>query len=185
MTSLDVGCGSRPQGDVNIDLLIKDDDPHGVDIHSIPNFIVADANFLPFQNKKFSKVTCIHVMEHVLDEQQIYEELSRVANGIIEIRVPFELWEKFMKVIFFWKKDMIQWGKNHHKRKYTKRKLIDLLKRLFSNKKIYVYYGYASFLTSLRFAFSLILKSSTRKVPRGKIFVPFPFPFELVAVITD
>ena len=55
---LDVGCGLIGKGDVNCDLHIIDDEndrnqkSSGIKLHSkmIPNFVLADANFLPFKD---------------------------------------------------------------------------------------------------------------------------------------
>ena len=55
---LDVGCGSRPHGDVNVDFFRRgwnrqegdQDKGEYVNHHSIPNFVVASAEALPFRS---------------------------------------------------------------------------------------------------------------------------------------
>jgi len=50
LESLDVGCGCRPHGSVNCDLIIKRT-PHRsyldiIDVKSVPNFVLCDAQYL-------------------------------------------------------------------------------------------------------------------------------------------
>ncbi len=44
------------------------------------DFIVADAEHLPFRNGTFDKVICAEVLEHISDDRQGIEELHRVAK---------------------------------------------------------------------------------------------------------
>lgn len=183
--TLDVGCGSRPMGDVNVDLLVEGDAPNIVNIRSISNFIVADARFLPFKNKTFTRVVCFHMMEHVKDDGLVYGEFNRVSNGEIEIRVPFGFWEDIINFIFFW--DLFkEWRKKHHMRSYSKKNLKEALNNIFTHKNIVLSYGYVSFVQALRFAFCLAFKLWPRieKINRDSWF-PFPFPFEITAFISD
>jgi len=182
MFTCDVGCGSRPKGDVNVDLLVKDEDPLRFNIQSkpnfivadviVPNFIVADARFLPFKNKVFDKTFCFHMIEHVSDDGKAYEEFNRITREEIEIRVPLGIWEDVINTVFWWKK-LRNWRKKHHLRSYSKKMLNQTLTTIFEGKDISISYGYLSFLKGLRFE----CERETR--------FPFPFPFELVAVITQ
>lgn len=61
-TTLDVGCGFRPKGDVNVDVSRSEKNPQTFvgdelrNIKQIPNFIQADGRFLPFRNGIFETV---------------------------------------------------------------------------------------------------------------------------------
>ena len=176
--SLDVGCGSRPKGDVNIDRLDKDSDPlkynllqkqnFVVNNDKIQNFVRADARYLPFQDKVFDKSYCFHLMEHISEDQIVYEELKRVSSREIEIRVPLGIWEDLFNIIF-WYKHLASWRKIHHLRSYSKKMFTNSLLNTFDD--FTVSYGFLSFMKGIRFE----LQRETR--------VPFPFPFELVAII--
>jgi ubiquinone/menaquinone biosynthesis C-methylase UbiE len=76
--SLDVGCGNRKMGDVNVDIRreVKPD-------------VVCDIHHLPFKDDQFSHVYCYHVLEHKgINPAKALKELLRVSNGIVEIQVP-------------------------------------------------------------------------------------------------
>lgn len=94
MFALDVGCGNKPRGEVNLDYRrelnpeINQRHNEFVDIKNIPNFIQADAQHLPFRDKSFKKVICYHVIEHVDDPYLLVEELLRVVKDTLEIRCP-------------------------------------------------------------------------------------------------
>jgi SAM-dependent methyltransferase len=51
------------------------------------DFIVADAEHLPFRDDAFDKVICTEVLEHIPDDQQGMRELARVLRGGGEIAV--------------------------------------------------------------------------------------------------
>lgn len=62
LLTLDVGCGNYPRGVVNVDRY-KEWNPEieqvrevDIDIRNIPNFILADALYLPFRDRVFKKV---------------------------------------------------------------------------------------------------------------------------------
>jgi len=87
--TLDVGCGTRPKGDVNIDLYSKNLQQCGTlwDPKKVKTFIIADAEVLPFQNKVFKKIYAIHVIEHLKNPFQALNEWKRVGKVII-IQTP-------------------------------------------------------------------------------------------------
>ena len=73
---LDVGSGGglyepRPLGDVNLDIDKPKIKPR--------NFIVGDAQNLPFKNSSFRRATAHNVLEHVNDPWKAMNELRRVA----------------------------------------------------------------------------------------------------------
>lgn len=94
---LDVGCGHRPQGDVNVDLFPEPtvhrcadqrvNDDVGLHVHEIPNFIKADACHLPFRDNAFKSSYTWHLIEHLVDPEAFLRELMRVS-GEIEVRCP-------------------------------------------------------------------------------------------------
>jgi len=91
---LDVGCGNKPQGDVNVDLFSSvtphlRKDRNAINSHDIPNFVNADIHFLPFRRSTFSLVTCFSVLEHKgVSFSKAVRELYRVAIREVIIRVP-------------------------------------------------------------------------------------------------
>jgi len=70
---LDVGCGSEPTGDVNVDFFVRGwntqerDQKRGefIDPKMTPNYVVADAEHLPFKGGVFAVAFSSHVIEHV------------------------------------------------------------------------------------------------------------------------
>jgi len=75
---LDVGCGGKPTGDVNIDLHIQ----------KVSNFIAADAHYLPFRDRVFRLIYCHYVLEHCLYPLKVLEEFKRVSYSHVIIHVP-------------------------------------------------------------------------------------------------
>lgn len=55
-------------------------------------FMVRDAKELPFENGHFSKIAVISVLEHILDEEPVVVELSRLLapGGLMAISVPYD-----------------------------------------------------------------------------------------------
>lgn len=93
---LDVGCGSRPTGDINVDCFTRGwnsqegDQKQGefMNPHLIPNFIVADAAFLPFKDECFEVVFSSHTIEHVKNPEKMLLELLRVSKCQVKVRYP-------------------------------------------------------------------------------------------------
>ena len=90
---LDIGCGFRSHGDINLDLEPNDSKNRKgrgpIPTKNIKNFIKGDARFLPFPDKIFSITYCIHVLEHIPDSPfKVLKEIQRVTNGNISIKVP-------------------------------------------------------------------------------------------------
>ena len=87
---LDVGCGSRPCGDVNLDLF-QGDTPHHIgfiDGRQYMNFTQGSADTLPFRDGVFDLVYISHVLEHLPDTHKALRELARVTSKAAIIRVP-------------------------------------------------------------------------------------------------
>ena len=96
ITLLDVGCGTKPKGDVNVDFFRGGLNPQTGDQiegefmspSKIKNFVVADAMHLPFKDESFNTVFSSHTIEHVQNPLLMLREMYRVANGTILVRCP-------------------------------------------------------------------------------------------------
>jgi len=81
MKILDVGCGDRPTGNVNLDLFF-----YG----KWKNFIIGEAQHLPFKNEVFDKVYSKNCLEHLENPLEFFNEANRVLRegGILECIYP-------------------------------------------------------------------------------------------------
>jgi len=94
---LDVGCGHKPEGDVNIDLHSEPTGHRSFDqqfvgkalnTKNISNFILADGNFLPFLDGTFDEVHSSHTIEHTNTPFKFLSELVRVSKDRIKVICP-------------------------------------------------------------------------------------------------
>lgn len=93
---LDVGCGTKPKGDVNVDFFRGGLNPQTGDQiqgefmspQKIKNFIVADATHLPFKNESFEVVFSSHTIEHAQNPSAMLREICRAAKRKVIIRCP-------------------------------------------------------------------------------------------------
>lgn len=93
---LDVGCGSRPKGDVNIDFFRGGLNPQTGDQiqgnlmspQKMKNFIIADAQHLPIKDESFSVVFSSHTIEHVQNPLLMLREMCRVSKRKVIVRCP-------------------------------------------------------------------------------------------------
>lgn len=93
---LDVGCGHQYHGTVNVDRFVKATahrsldqrrlDDTDLDVKGIPNFVCADARYLPFRDGSFEEVYSSHTLEHVGEE--MFGEMVRVSSNRIRIVCP-------------------------------------------------------------------------------------------------
>jgi len=90
MMILDVGCGSRPKGDVNLDLNLGQSTHHRFeyDIKTFKNFIQGSASDLPFRDKIFHTIFSAHCLEHVPVPLEAIREYKRVSHGRVILLVP-------------------------------------------------------------------------------------------------
>ena len=80
MTTLDIGCGTRPLHGNNI---------IHADIQRLNHVeIICDIQNLPFKSKSLSVIYASHVLEHVQNPVRALNELKRVTSGFIVIKVP-------------------------------------------------------------------------------------------------
>jgi ubiquinone/menaquinone biosynthesis C-methylase UbiE len=92
---LDVGCGLRPTGDVNVDLYFGEYTEHIdaldkklVVVSRVNNPVKADAHHLPFRDEVFEEVYSHHVLEHLDDPTKALAEMIRVAKRKVTFVVP-------------------------------------------------------------------------------------------------
>lgn len=94
---LDVGCGDKPTGDVNVDVRVMKPSP--------PFFIRAYAKTLPFKLGVFDHLYASHVLEHlgIMELDEVLEEWNRVLKprGSLEIECPNLRSISVLKAIFF------------------------------------------------------------------------------------
>lgn len=120
---LDTGCAdgvftevimdrARPRKTIGIDIvesLIKDTAERFRN-NKKAQFLVADANDLPFRNNRFGAVFCLEVLEHVSDPRRVLKEMRRVLlpKGYLIILVPTD---NFLFKICWWVV-LHTWGKH-------------------------------------------------------------------------
>jgi len=86
---LDVGCGHKPHGDVNVDLY-PDITFHRINdrpliTRRIKNLVRADAQYLPFQNESFETVFSQATLDHIPNPVKMIREMLRVAKKKVVI----------------------------------------------------------------------------------------------------
>ena len=95
---LDVGSGSHPhpRAEVTCDLFFNAEFEGGaINAREQKNFIICDAQHLPFRNQVFEESNCSHVLEHLEDPRLGFSELKRVSRkGYIE--APSFLYENIL-----------------------------------------------------------------------------------------
>jgi predicted SAM-dependent methyltransferase len=147
---LDVGCGDRPRGTVNVDVYRETSvdlyEREVVDVKAL-NFVQATIYHLPFRSNIFKKVLCYHLLEHLRFPSKAVTELMRVANGTVEIIVPSKYHELIQN--FFLPKRK-QWAKNHHLWHFDKTQLTKLFARMNLHPKIQYRYKFATVLQNVQ-----------------------------------
>lgn len=84
MNILDVGCGYRPRGHVNLDSCV-----HGrMKCKNIRNFVLGDGLHLPFKDNGFKEVWARAVIEHVENPILFLKECIRVAWAKVVVIAP-------------------------------------------------------------------------------------------------
>lgn len=96
--TLDIGCGHKPQGSVNLDLhpeptlhrsdgqIVLSDIP--IDLEKAVNFIKGDCLHLPFSNESFENLYSNQLIEHLENPQDFLAECIRVAKHTLIIACP-------------------------------------------------------------------------------------------------
>ncbi len=114
---LDVGCGTNPMGDVNIDI---DDYGHNIAIN-------LQKEKLNYPDNYFGTIIISDVLEHTKKPQKILHECKRLLknNGKIIITIPNS--GNLFYLLGIWKQDVITGNK--HVNFWTKSTFIDFLKK--------------------------------------------------------
>lgn len=177
---LDIGCGDRPQGTVNVDVDLSSEELYFKQRHIeprlIPNFVKADAHYLPFRDHCFQKVVCYHTLEHLNYPVNAVKEMMRVANGTVKVHVPSSAHERF-QCLFVPKRR--RWVKKFHRHSFN---LADL-QWLMPHAKIKYSYHVLSVLKNLK-----QIRNTTSNFLEylfytfGSTFFP-PTPDELVGLV--
>lgn len=139
---LDVGCGDRPKGTINLDLYKSEsEDLEGyrgkVNPGNTPNFVQGSIYFLPFKNNAVDITLCHHTLEHLDNPEEAIKELLRVSREELEIVVPF----RYHEIIQNWFLPIRKrWMRKHHKWHFDKKMLRNLFKSF--NGKLKIKYRY-------------------------------------------
>lgn len=113
---LDVGCGDRPKGHVNLDLYKgRTEHLQGyrsiINVKSIQNFVQGSIYNLPFKSNSIETVLCHHTLEHLKYPVQAVKELVRVARATVEVVVPY----RFHEIVQNWFLPFRRkWMRKHH-----------------------------------------------------------------------
>ena len=88
--TLNVGCGLQGVGDVNCDLYGEEAHLGGyiIDPHIVRNFVICDAQRLPFRTGAFQTVYSRHVIEHVQDPFLMLKEMVRCSTKYVTVICP-------------------------------------------------------------------------------------------------
>jgi len=121
---LDVGCGLRPSGDVNVDVYINKVSPDlGVIIEGskIANPVKSSAYCLPFKDGVFDVVRSRALLEHLDKPTSALKEMLRVARR----KVVFEVPHRFFRHSWGWKSQS-----ERHKQVFSVKSVDDWIRRL-------------------------------------------------------
>jgi len=120
---LDIGCAdgvftkviidkARPEKTIGIDIVksLVEDTKKRFRNNKKVEFMVADANSLPFEKNRFAAVFCLEALEHIDDPRQVINEIKRVLkkDGYLIILVPTD---NFLFKICWWVV-LHTWGKH-------------------------------------------------------------------------
>ena len=77
--ALDIGCGTRKEGTVNVDI-----NP------AVGPDVACDGHFLPFRNRTFEKCILRHALEHTSNPDKLMSECHRIlkTKGLIYVTFP-------------------------------------------------------------------------------------------------
>jgi len=102
---LDVGCGNKHIGDVNVDCFPYDKTQCGKkwSVKDAKNFIIADSCHLPFRENVFRVVHGSHTIEHTHNPLLALKEFKRVCSGKVFLVFPSQYYEDTCSThIFTW-----------------------------------------------------------------------------------
>jgi len=179
---LDVGCGDRPKGTVNLDCARAQssdffESERKVNPARATNFVLGDAYHLPFRDNAFETVLCHHTLEHLAEAVSAIKELVRVSSNTLEIIVPFR-WHEKIQNRFMPKRR--EWAKKHHKWFFTKKQL----ENVFEETGLHASIRYSwKLVTSLKYFSRFQKRRFKQLILYGFVdFLP-PTPGELIATV--
>jgi len=109
--TIDLGCGSVPTGDINLDRYMGYSPHHQGSIEATQYnlFIQGDVSRLPLKDKSVSRSKLSHVLEHVDNPLQVLRELARITDGLVIITVPNNriLEEEHPQHLFTWSRSSL------------------------------------------------------------------------------
>jgi 2-polyprenyl-3-methyl-5-hydroxy-6-metoxy-1,4-benzoquinol methylase len=145
---LDVGCGTgyvtKEIAKINQNITACDTDADrvrlakgfvGEDIRNNITFLTIKPGKLPFKDNSFDLVVCFEVLEHVPNYMGLIKELKRVSKKYVLITVPNEPYFRianFLRLKYFKSLGNSPGHINH----FTKRKIVEILKKQFKIKKV-------------------------------------------------
>ncbi len=168
---LDIGCGTG----IILELMKKHGSGYGIELSALGikmlkqknlNLLVqSDANRpMPFKDDVFSAITCLDVLEHLDSDFELLKEMVRICKpgGVIVITVP--------AMRFLWS---IHDEALHHKRRYTKKQLLNRIGALNCTVVKSSYFNSCLFFP---IAFVRLMKSLFRdgKVVKSDFFMALP-----------
>jgi len=125
---LDIGCGENPRGNINIDCYIPNKPP--------VNFILANAEFLPFKNDSVDIVISNYSVEHTVNPAIFIQNIYAIAKEKVEIVTDNSEW---LGDIFFRLYGKGRIFHEEHYYKWSKEYLRNLLNKLECvNNKVYL-----------------------------------------------
>lgn len=113
MSSADLGCGSVPSGDINLDLFIGFTPHHRASITPMRQgykmFIRGDVQELPFRDKSLRETKLSHVLEHTEKPLQVLQELNRITRERVLVLVPNNpLKDEHPQHLYSWSRDSLK-----------------------------------------------------------------------------
>lgn len=109
---LDIGCGNKAKGNVNVDLYLNRGEHRLkedclIETSKITNFVKCDAHSLPFQDKVFEVSYSHHVLEHLENPLKALKEWFRVGKKLFVVVPDLKIcrvYGEFEPHLFSWSK---------------------------------------------------------------------------------
>lgn len=125
---LDIGCGENARGSINLDCYVPKNIPK--------NFILANAEYLPFKKNSIHIILSYYNLEHLINPAIFIQKTYDIAKEKLEIVTDNNEW---LGDIFFRLYGDGRIFNNEHYYKWSVEYLNNLIKRLgFKNSKVYL-----------------------------------------------
>jgi len=151
-TSLDIGCGDKPKGIINLDINYKRYQDFFKENGGKFNIIIADSKFLPFKNMSFDEISAYVSLPYVSNEVKVLNEIKRTLRYNGKFILSHHLFPFYVKNFFIYVKK--------HKLKRAKKFMIYPMYRaldivlkllcflLWNNQQPYWYFWNTSMMTT-------------------------------------